>query len=248
MAGLVYTDTNEIVFRNSMDQALQPQIQLSIPSLEDSLRLGQSLHIEFEGMPALSGGYNLWGICPNQTIMVSAPQLEITEQLLNTPVKVRLFIEHLDSACAFRTSVADLCASPSPYLHLAMPNSMVTGEVRRNNRANIRLPCELRYTDSRVVDPTDITTNITKCIIHAEMVDASTCGCRIDTTANDLKVGDTVSMTFEIRIYGIDQAIDLTAMIRSRSETEAGYSLGAQFLEMKDYHRIALNSYLLKHC
>jgi hypothetical protein len=231
-----------------MDQALQTQIQLPIPSLEDSLRLGQSLHLEFEGLPALNGGYHLWGICPNQSIMVSAPQLELSELLLDVPVKARLFIEQLDSACAFRTTVSELCAKPSPYLHLAMPNSMVTGEVRRNNRANIRLPCELRHSNARITHPADIATNIIKSSIHAEMVDASICGCRLDTTANDLKVGDTVAMVFEIRIYGIVQSIDVTAMIRSRSETSAGYSLGAQFLEMKDCHRIALNSYLLKHC
>jgi hypothetical protein len=231
-----------------MDQALQPLIQLSIPSLEDSLSLGQGLHLEFEGLPTLNGGYNLWGICPNQSIMVSAPQLELSDHLLDIPVKARLFIEQLDSACAFRTTVSYLCAKPSPYLHLVMPNSMVSGEVRRNNRARIRLPCELRHTDTQIVDSSELSTNITTRVIHAEMVDASICGCRIDTLANDLKVGDTVAMRFEIRIFGIVQIIDLTAMIRSRSETKSGYSLGAQFLEMKDCHRIALHSYLLKHC
>ena len=70
-----------------MDQALQPEVLSSIPSLEDSLRLGQSLHLEFEGLPTLNGGYHLWGICPNQSIMVSAPQLKLTEELLNTTVK-----------------------------------------------------------------------------------------------------------------------------------------------------------------
>ena len=227
-----------------MDQALLTQTPLPASSLEDSLRLGQSLHLEFEGLPALNGGYDLWGICPSQSIMVSAPQLELSDQLLEISVKARLFIEQLDSACAFRTTVTNLCVTPSPYLHIAMPSNMVTGEVRRNNRASIRLLCELRYFDSRTTN----TINITKNVIKAEMVDASICGCRIHTTDNDLKVGDNITMEFEIRIYAIIQKIELTAMIRSRSETKIGYSLGAQFLEMKDCHRIALNSYLLKHC
>lgn len=231
-----------------MDQALQTHIQLPIPSLEDSLRLGQSLHLEFEGLPALNGGYHLWGVCPNQSIMVSAPQLELSDLLFDVSVKARLFIKQLDSACAFRTSVSALCAKPSSYLHLAMPKSMVTGEVRRNNRARIRLPCELRLGNAPITNSIELPTHLSKSIIQAEMVDASICGCRIDTTANNLKVGDTVSMAFEIRIYGIVQIIDLTAMIRSRAETEVGYSLGAQFLEMNDGHRIALHSYLLKHC
>ena len=130
-----------------MDQALQSQV--SIPSLEDSLRLGQSLHLEFEGLPALNGGYHLWGICPNQSIMVSAPQLKLSEELLNTTVKARLFIEQLDSACAFRTTVANLCSVPSNYLHLAMPNAMVTGEVRRNHRAHISVSCDISYGDKK---------------------------------------------------------------------------------------------------
>jgi hypothetical protein len=221
-----------------MDQALQSPIQLptqlSIPSLEDCLRLGQSLHLEFEGLPALNGGYHLWGICPTQSIMASAPQLVLTEQLLNTPVKARLFIEQLDSACAFRTTVTDLCASPTAYLHLALPSTMVMGEVRRNHRAIINLECSLQYGDAKKV--------------AAEIIDASICGCRIITKAKDLKVGDAISMKFEVNVYGITKRIALSAMVRSRSETTCGYTLGAQFLEMSDSHRIILNSYLLKNC
>jgi hypothetical protein len=217
-----------------MDQALQSPSPLSIPSLEDSLRLGQSLHLEFEGLPALNGGYHLWGICPTQSIMASAPQLVLTEQLLNTPVKARLFIEQLDSACAFRTTVTDLCASPSAYLHLALPSTMVMGEVRRNHRAIINLECSIEYGGSKKVT--------------AKIVDASIGGCRIITKANDLKVGDAISMKFEVNVYGISQHIALSAMVRSRSEATCDYTLGVQFLEMSDSHRIILNSYLLKNC
>ncbi len=217
-----------------MDQALQQPIQASIPSLEDSLRLGQSLHLEFEGLPELNGGYYLWGICPNESIMVSAPQLNLSDELLNTSVKARLFIEQLDSACAFRTTVGNLCEKPSPYLHLSMPNNMVMGEVRRNHRARISLETHISYSENNN--------------ISAEITDASICGCRINTSENDLKVGDIINMQFEINVYGIAQKIELTAMARSRAETSKGYSLGAQFIEMPDCHRIALNSYLLKHC
>jgi hypothetical protein len=217
-----------------MDQALQSPSPLSMPSLEDCLRLGQSLHLEFEGLPELNGGYHLWGICPKQSIMASAPQLVLTEQLLNTPVKARLFIEQLDSACAFRTTVTELCASPSAYLHLALPSTMVMGEVRRNHRAIINLECSLQYEDSKKVT--------------AEIIDASIGGCRIITKANDLKVGDAISMRFEVNVYGITQRIVLSAMVRSRSEAPYGYTLGAQFLDMSDSHRIILNSYLLKNC
>ena len=226
-----------------MDQALQTHTALPIHSLEESLRLGQSLHLEFEGFPSLNGGYHLWGICPNQSIMVSAPQLEVSDALLDLSVKARLFIEQLDSACAFRTTISHICPTPSPYLHIAMPNSIVSGEMRRNTRANIRIPCVLNYSDGR--DISSINTRLNT--IQAKMVDASICGCRIDTTANDLKVGDNIIMNFEIRVFGIVQIIDLTAMIRSRTETASGYSMGAQFLEIKDCHRIALSSYLLKH-
>ncbi len=217
-----------------MEQALQSQVQAPIPSLEDSLRLGQSLHLEFDSLPELNGGYQLWGICPNQSIMVSAPQLTLPEELLNTSVKARLFIEQLDSACAFRTTVANLCQSPSPYLHLNMPTSMVMGEVRRNHRATIHLPCEINHDDGKGS--------------QAEIIDTSICGCRINSTSNDLKIGDVIQMQFEINVYGINQSIQLTAMVRSRAEVKNGYSLGAQFLEMSDSNRIGLNSFLLKHC
>jgi PilZ domain len=217
-----------------MDRALQQTIQASIPSLEDSLRLGQSLHLEFEGLPALNGGYHLWGICPNESIMVSAPQLNLSDELLNTSVKARLFIEQLDSACAFRTTVGNLCENPTPYLHLNMPKNMVMGEVRRNHRARISVETKVIYAQNKTA--------------AAEITDASICGCRFNTTENNLKVGDVIKMQFEISVYGISQQVELSAMARSRAETAEGYSMGAQFLEMSDCHRIALNSYLLKHC
>ena len=111
-----------------MEHAMQTQEQRDISSLEESLRLGQSLHLEFEGLPTLNGGYSLWGVCPNESIMVSALQLELSQPLLNMPVKARLFIKHLDSACAFRTSVSYLSPSASPYVHLLMPTRVIRGE------------------------------------------------------------------------------------------------------------------------
>lgn len=217
-----------------MDQALQSTVPSSIPSLEDSLRLGQSLHLEFEDYPTLNGAYHLWGICPNESIMVSSPQLNLIDGLKESSVKARLFIEQLDSACAFRTTVANLCSSPTPYLHLNMPTAMVMGEVRRNHRARIEVKSQINYgEDQRLI---------------ADIVDASICGCRIQTDDTDLKVGDAIRMKFEINVYGINQLINIAAMVRSRSETPQGYSIGAQFLEMTDCNRIALNSYLLRHC
>lgn len=217
-----------------MDQALQPKAQPSITSLEDSLRLGQSLHLEFEGHAALNGAYHLWGICPNESIMVSAPQLNLIDTLQGTAVKARLFIEQLDSACAFRTTIMNLCSSPTPYLHLNMPTSMVMGEVRRNHRARIKLQSQINYGEEQ------------RAIV--DIIDASICGCRINAQDTDLKVGDAIRLKFEVNVYGINQMINISAMVRSRSETASGYSLGAQFLDMSDCNRIALNSYLLRHC
>ena len=115
-----------------------------------------------------------------------------------------------------------------------MPSSMVTGEVRRNHRARIRVSCDISYGQNKA--------------IPAEMVDASICGCRINTRANDLKVGDAIEMVFEINVYGVTQTIRLTAMVRSRAESNDGFALGAKFLDMSDCHRIAMNSFIHKHC
>jgi hypothetical protein len=115
-----------------------------------------------------------------------------------------------------------------------MPTSIVTGEVRRNHRARTSVKCDVSYSDSPASS--------------AEMVDVSICGCRINTTVNDLKVGDAIDLVFEINIYGINQKINVSAMVRSRTEVGSGYTLGAQFIEMSDCHRIAMNSFIHKHC
>lgn len=230
-----------------MDQAMQPEIERKLPSLEESLRLGQSFHLEFEGLPALNGGYQLWGVCPNKSIMVSAPHLELSNQLLHASVKARLFIEQLDSACAFRTTVSDLCVTPVAYLHLAMPNTMVMGEVRRTKRVIINLPCELLYTSVREADLSKAKEGSVQKISKAQILDASIHGCRINTNASDLRVGDTITVVFDIGIFDVQKTIELEAMVRSRKQINAGYSLGAQFLEVNDCNRITLSSYLQKH-
>lgn len=230
-----------------MDQAMHTEGKRKLPSLEDSLRLGQAFHLEFEGLPALNGGYNLWGICPNQSIMVSAPQLELSNQLLNTPVKARLFIEQLDSACAFRTTVSTLCATPSIYVHLSMPDNMVTGEVRRTDRVAIHLPCELRYTKAVEANCDQTNQVLETRVSNAEIHDASVQGCRIQTDASDLRAGDCIKILCDITIFDVDQTLELDAMIMSRKGIGGGYSLGAQFLELKDCNRITLSSYLQKY-
>lgn len=205
-------------------------------SLEDSLRLGQSLHLEFEDCPEANGAYHLWGICPGSSIMVSASHLGnvLPERIQKHPrVKARLFVEQLDAACAFRTEVSLTCDHPVPYLHLNMPVSVMTGEIRKNHRAKISLPAEILCGEHQPET--------------AKLIDASICGCRIRVQNTELKIGDCIRLNFTIRVFGITQTIRTSAMIRSRAEESGRFSLGARFLHIEDQDRIALHSYLSIH-
>ena len=210
-----------------MDQAVQ--LDSRLPSLEDALHLGQSLHLEFEETPEANGCYQLWGLCPASSIMVSAVQLEKLPALPPQKVKARLFIDQLNQACGFRTELTSSVEQPTPYLHLEMPERVLMGQTRRNYRVNMKLPAGLVLNNEA---------------IKAEVIDASLSGCRLKTHNIDLKVGESIAMHFDVSVFGITERIEVTSVVRSRAESNGNLYVGVQFEQLNDHQRITLHSYL----
>ena len=215
-----------------MDHAARQDSRL--PSLEDSLNLGQSIHLEFDDFPQANGCYQLWGLCPSQSIMVAASHITGLDELAGKSFKARLYLEQLNQACAFRSAVLSQVDSPSPYLHLQMPEQLLLGQTRQSYRIKMNLP---------------------GCICHngssypGSVIDASISGCRIKLPLLDLKVGDRVNLSFELSVFGIAQGIQVDAVVRSRAESTGNMYIGVQFGDLSDQNRITLYSYLnaIKH-
>jgi len=210
-----------------MDQTARQDSRL--PSLEDSLNLGQSIHLEFDDYPQANGCYQLWGLCPSQSIMVAASHIRVLDGLAGKSFKARLYLEQFNQACAFRSEVISKVDEPSSYLHLALPSQLMMGQTRQNFRIKMQLPA---------------------CICHNEeshpgsVIDASISGCRLKLPPMDLKVGDTIQLSFELSVFGIEQGITADVVVRSRAESSGSLYVGVQFGELSDQQRITLYSFL----
>ena len=215
-----------------MDHAARKDSRL--PSLEDSLNLGQSIHLEFDDYPQANGCYQLWGLCPSQSIMVAASHITGLDELAGKSFKARLYLEQLNQACAFRSAVLSQVDSPSPYLHLQMPEQLLLGQTRQSYRIKMNLPGCICHNDSSYA---------------GAVIDASISGCRIKLPALDVKVGDRVNLSFEVSVYGIEQGIQVEAVVRSRAESTGSTYIGVQFGNLSDQNRITLYSFLnsIKH-
>lgn len=210
-----------------MDHAARQDSRL--PSLEDSLNLGQSIHLEFEDYPQANGCYQLWGLCPSQSIMVAASHIKGLEGLEGKSFKARLYLEQFNQACAFRSKVINKVEEPSAYLHLALPEQLMMGQTRQSYRIKMNLPGCVSHNGQS----------------HAgAVIDASISGCRVKLPMLDLKVGDQLKLSFEVSVYGIEQGIQVDAMVRSRAESSGNMYMGVQFADLSDQQRIILYSFL----
>ena len=106
------------------------------------LTTGLNMKLEVEGGDSKRHNINLIGFIPGRTVLVTTPLLGEHRPLLlrkEQGVIVRFFSNR--SACAFRTQVAHLCTTPTHYMHLAWPDRVEAGEIRKAERvlANLQV-------------------------------------------------------------------------------------------------------------
>ena len=83
--------------------------------------------------------------------------------------------------------------------------------------------------------------------IRVMVKDISLGGCRLHARSLTVEVGDTIKLTAQISVSGIERIVSLDAEVRSLQSDEDGSVVGVQFASMSDSDRITLHAYVLSN-
>jgi hypothetical protein len=148
------------------------------------------------------------------------------------PVVVRLFVNHLNCACAFRSKVIYTSISPFPHLFLEVPNEMEIGEVRSSVRANVNVEALART--EMVPEPQPVIIN-----------NLSTDGCRLESKVYLGDSGDKIYFSGKISVLDVEHVFKIEGIIRSTSDPQNKDYFGIQFVNLSDTQRLILYAYVM---
>ena len=196
---------------------------------------GQLLQLEFESLISTRERCNLVGYFPGRSIIVSTPRVNgiPIPVSIDDPVNVRLFSSRLNGACAFRSSVIHLSSRPFSHMHLAMPESVELGEVRKSVRAAVEQIVSIR---SNTGDR------------HSGLIrDLSVDGARLHSETLELETGQDCTVYFKCNVVGVDHLVTAPAVVCSAQHDDANHVYGVRFHDVVDADRIALHAFVLSH-
>lgn len=199
---------------------------------------GQVLQLEFEGYDSNRDRSTLVGYQKGRNVIISTPTKQGVPMSVKpkTVVKVRLFVNQINGACAFESSVAHVSVIPFPHLHLTWPEKLVVGEVRKSIRANVHIISSVmiekdgkRQTMSAVID------------------DLSTNGARIHCHDLGIEDGSEMDLVFKITVSDVERILHIKSMVRSVqfNETKGAHFYGLQFQDVAEADKITLHAYVL---
>ena len=206
----------------------------------DSLKLypGQILQLEFDGYDSTRDRSALVGYFKGRNIIISTPTKQGVAMSVKpkTSVKVRLFVNQINGACAFESMVVHVSVIPFPHLHLAWPDKLVIGEVRKSIRATVHIISSVmfsvegkRHTMSAVID------------------DLSTNGARIHCQNMNISEAQEMDLVFKVLIGDVERILHVKSIVRSIQFNEArgAHFYGLQFVNVSEADKITLHAYVL---
>jgi hypothetical protein len=204
----------------------------------DDLKLlpGAKLDLRSDQYAFLKGIGVYIGCLSKKSIIVSTPAVNgvpISCKPGNKLV-VRLFVNHLNCACAFRTEIVHIAVSPYPHLFLSIPDDIEVGAVRNSIRANVNLPCLV--TSSAPYRKKNQPVFITNLSID---------GAKIESADFMGEPGEAISLVTKIKVLGMETTVNIQGIIRSFDERGEAFTYGVQFLDIDDLLRLNLYAYVL---
>jgi c-di-GMP-binding flagellar brake protein YcgR len=207
----------------------------------NSLKLlpGQILQLEFEGYNKNRNRSQLVGYYKDRSIIISTPiQQGIAVSVkLNTKVKVRLFVNQTNGACAFESIVIHVSVTPFPHLYLTMPDRLVLGEVRKSTRAAANI------ITSVVIITIDGQRKSVPSVIGNLSVDGARLSCQQLPTA----LNEEINIVFKVSVSDIEHIMRIKATVRSIQFDEARdtHFHGLEFVDVKASERETLRAFVL---
>jgi len=206
----------------------------------DSLKLlpGQALHLEFQGYDSNRDRSQLVGYHRGRTIIISTPTRQGVAMSVKpkTVVRVRLFVNQINGACAFESTVQHVSVIPFAHLHLSMPGQLFIGEVRKSIRAKVN-----------IITSVVILIGAQRKSVPAVIDDLSINGARMFCQKLSTELEDEINIVFKVSVSGIERIMRIKAIVRSVQFNEAKdyHFYGLQFVDVSDSDRITLHAFVL---
>jgi len=206
----------------------------------ESLKLlsGQALQLEFEGYDSNRDRSQLVGYYRGRTIIISTPTKQGVAMSVKpkTSVRVRLFVNQINGACAFESRVQHVSVLPFPHLHLTMPEQLFIGEVRKSIRAK-----------AHIITSVVLVLGGQRKSVPSVIDDLSINGARLFCQKLPTELNAEIDIVFKIAVSDIERIMRIKAIVRSIQFNEAkdSHFYGLQFVNVSDSDRITLHAFVL---
>ncbi len=202
------------------------------------LGIGEVMQIQFVGE---SERYHarLVGFLEERSIIVTIPvkNKRIVPVRAGQSLNVRMMVS--GRASAFTTTVIQTSRVPYLHMHLEYPKDLVTSNIRKAVRVEIR------------VDGTVINTSIGERgkEIDCFVADISETGAHLVTPIRIGKSGDEIDLVLPVEISNIQRTLEISGILRSRIKTkstgeEREVHYGVEFKPGSDDQRISMIAFI----
>ncbi|VAX00081.1 hypothetical protein MNBD_GAMMA22-1121 [hydrothermal vent metagenome] len=182
------------------------------------------------------------GYRESKSILVTTPKMGKVEMQVQKGHKFIARFFSVKTVYAFSVAVLDIKRTPYPYIHLTYPHSVESVVVRNAQRVEVELIVSVQNEDpDKTLEEA----------VSAKMTDISTGGAKLTTAEPIGDIADDISISAKFKVGGVDQYVQILAIIRRidflEAEEEGGmdfhvYGLEFRFVEEND--RLILHGFV----
>lgn len=225
--------------RDAKDPASNANTPGAFPFEAMQLKIGNRLQVQPpERISTERCIVRLIGYLPGYSLLITAPKTATGGSLPlaeSDTLVLRAFSGQ--NAFAFACNVQRVCRAPYHYLHLGFPDTVQGTVIRKAPRVRTKIGANVSGANATAQALTGVISNL------------SANGALLDGPRHLASEGDTLTLSFRLRLHGIDNQLSLQAVVRAimRDETleQSGTSLvhfGLEFIELQPHDQMLLKS------
>lgn len=209
------------------------------------LQVGDELQLQFVGNDSEDRyAVQVIGYLPGQSLLVTAPRHNGKVMLVRDDQRFAVRALQGGTILGFIASVLGSHCLPYPYLHLSYPTDIERIVVRNALRVTLKTP-SLVYPDGRLDQGASCQ--------EVELIDLSTTGARLETTAELGNRGDKLRLKLQLGVCDEQETLELFCSIRNITQIGARrphgagvYRYGVEFQDVDRIQKLLLHSYVLE--
>ncbi len=184
----------------------------------------------------------LVGYREGKSIVVTMPKLGGVEIQVQKGHKFIARLFSVKTVYAFSVAVLETKRTPYPYMHMTYPQKVESVVVRNAQRVGVELIVSVQNEDpDKTLDEA----------ASAKMTDISTGGSKLTTVDSIGDVGDDISISAKFKVGGVDQYVQILAIIRradfhvaNDEQTKDLYIYGLEFRFVEETDRLILHGFV----